>query len=112
MAGYAGLITKFSKQEIDQLFKNSKRIARNEHATVLASPRSKNFARILIILPKTVGNAVARNLLKRRLKNIFYQEKMYRTLNYDIVLIGRKPLTTLSFQKLKEFLKKIDGKLS
>ena len=112
MVGYAGLITQFSKREIDQLFKDSKRIVNNDKITILAAPRSKDFARILIVTPKAIGGAVKRNLLKRRLKSIFYQEKLYELLNYDLVTIARKPLLGLSFQETKELLQKGTKKLS
>ena len=54
MIRYAGLITKFSKQEIDQLFKNSKRIFSNDAATILAAPRTLDFARVLLVTPRTM----------------------------------------------------------
>ncbi len=107
MIRYAGLITKFSKQEIDQLFKNSKRIFSNDAATILAAPRTLDFARVLLVTPRTIGNAVIRNLLRRRLKSIFYQEKLYQTLTHDIVVIARKPLTTYSFEQLEALLRDI-----
>ena len=35
------------------------------------------YAKILIVTPKKIGSAPVRNLLKRRLKSIFYEEKLY-----------------------------------
>ncbi len=102
MAGIAGLITKFTQKEVDQLFKLSHRIFHTKQATILAAPRTKEYARLLIITSHRSGGAVERNLLRRRLRHIFYQEKLFDLLRFDIIFIAKKPITTLTFAELKE----------
>jgi ribonuclease P protein component len=109
MTGIAGLITKFSQKEVDQLFQKSHRIFYDPQLTLLAAPREKAYARILIITQKAIGNAVARHLLRRRIKHIFYQEKLFEQLKYDIIVITKKPLLLLNFQELKDFFLKAVG---
>ena len=78
-------------------------------ATILAAPREKEYARLLIITSRVVGNAVRRHLLRRRIKHIFYQKKLFELLKYDIVLIAKKPLVSLDFDQLSElFLKAVN----
>jgi ribonuclease P protein component len=69
--------------------------------TVLYAPRAKSFGRILIVTPRRAGNAPARNLIRRRLKALFYEEKWYES-SYDFAFIIRAPATHYSFQQLKE----------
>jgi ribonuclease P protein component len=108
MIGRAGHITKFNQKEVDQLFKKSHRIFYGTEFTVLAAPREKEYARLLIITPKNIGNAVRRHLLRRRLKHIFYQLKFFDRLKYDVVVIAKKPVTALDFQPLHDlFLKAV-----
>jgi len=113
MKGIAGQLSKFSKQEIDQLFQTSKRVIQNDAVTILAAPsQSHEFARLLLVTPRTIGNAVKRNLLRRRLKDIFYKGKIYESLHYDIAIIARKPLISFSFDELKELLETVTKKIS
>lgn len=101
MKKYAGLISSFTRSEVDQLFALATVRARTRLYTLLVAPRSKDFARILIVTPKKLGTAVARNLLRRRIKSLFYQEKVYQHSPYDFVFIARRPVMDLSFEQLK-----------
>ena len=110
MVSPAGRITKFNQKEVDQLFKKSHRILHSPEATILAAPRDKesDLARLLIVISRAVGNSVERHLLRRRLKSIFYQQKLFEQLKYDIVIIAKKPIVALDFAQLSElFLKAI-----
>ena len=109
MTGIAGLITKFGQKEVDQLFKKSHRIFHDIHMTLLATPREKDYARVLIITQRAVGNSVCRHLLRRRIKHVFYQEKLFEQLKHDIIVITKKPITLFDFQELKEFFLKAVG---
>jgi len=109
MAQIAGLITKFNQKEVDQLFKKSHRIFHDFYLTVLAAPREKEYARLLIITQRVLANSVLRHLLRRRLKHIFYQEKLYDKLKYDLVIITKKPIISLTFQELRELFLKATG---
>jgi len=109
MVRLAGRITKFTQKEVDQLFKKSHRILHAPQATILAAPREKDFARLLIVTPRTIGNAVRRHLLRRRIKHIFYQQKLFEQLKFDIVIIAKKPLVALDFDQLSELFLKTVG---
>lgn len=101
---HAKNISRFSRPEIDQLFKQARGVSRSLFFTLLAAPRGKEQARILIIIPRTAANAVARNRLRRRLKAIFYQQEFYKTMPVDLAFIARKGAATIPFNDLKKIL--------
>ena len=96
-------ISKFTQREITDLFNRARRVIRNEACTILAAPRSGEFGRILIVASRKVGNAPERNVVRRRIKAIFYEEKLFSH-GFDFVIIVQKKAVTLPFDQLKELL--------
>ncbi len=97
-------LSKFTKREIDYLFQHARRIVRNQACTILVAPRQKEeFGRVLIIVSRKVGNAPERNLIRRRIKSIFYEEKLF-TLGFDCVVIVHKEMITLSFDQIRTLI--------
>lgn len=96
-------LTKFSKREIKVLFENAERRASCSSFVLLRVNRLTDAGRILIISPKKVGTAPERNLLKRRIKNIFLMSKMYSK-GFDWILIARKKAIRLTFTTLEKKL--------
>ncbi len=103
MPRIASKITRFTKKEIDKLFATARRRVKNQALVILLGPRQKDFGRILIITSRKVGNAPERNKVRRRLKSIFYEEKLYEA-PYDCIVIVKKGAVTLSFEALKKLL--------
>lgn len=98
-------ITRFTKSEIDKAFARAERVAQNPYITILRAPRQKEFGHILIIASRKIGNAPQRNKLRRQLKSIFYEEKLYE-LPYDCIIITRPGSTDIPFGQLKDMLVK------
>lgn len=97
-------ISKFTKSEVDYLFQNARRVFRDQHCTILVAPRQKDdLGRVLVIASRKVGNAPERNLIRRRIKAIFYEEKLY-SLNFDCVVIAYSKIVSLPFDQLKSIL--------
>ena len=96
-------ITKFTKIEIDYLFAQARRVFRDPSCVMLLAPRQKDFGRVLIIASRKVGNAPERNTLRRRIKAIFYEEKLFER-PFDFVIILHKKAVALSFEQLKNFI--------
>lgn len=92
-----------SKKEIDQIFASTKSRIRNSGLEVLLAPTHLKYGRIVVVTPRAVGNAPKRNQIRRRLKAIFYEEKLYDLL-FDCVVIVRKPALNLEHQTLKNIL--------
>lgn len=103
-------ISKFTKREIDYLFQHARRVFRDGSCTILLAPRQADFGRILIIASRKVGNAPERNLIRRRIKSIFYEEKLYGRA-FDCAIIAQKKLVVLSFAELKELILNAYGKV-
>lgn len=82
------------------LFSRARRIYKSRELDVLSSPKKKEFARLLIITPKKIGNAPQRNMMKRRLRAIFYENLLFNGTN-DLVAIVKKEALTLPFENLK-----------
>lgn len=96
-------LSKFTKREIDHLFKHARRVFRSPACTILLAPRQGEFGRVLIVASRKVGNAPERNLIRRRIKAIFYEEKLYDR-SFDCVIIAQKKLTDFSFDELKKLV--------
>lgn len=100
----SSLISKFSRQEINELFKVAKKYLKHPALDILLSPATHGeFGRILVITPKKIGNAPERNKIRRRLKAIFYESRLYE-LDYDCVVLVKKEGSSLSFDELKMLL--------
>ncbi len=96
-------LSKFTKKELDHFFATASCIKKNQAFTLLSAPAQKNFGRILIVASRKYGNAPERNLLKRRIKALFWEEKFYE-LHKDFAIIARPAGKTYDFDQLKKLL--------
>ena len=96
-------LTQFTKTEIDNLFKKARRVLSHGGLTVLIGPRQKDFGRILIMASKKIGNAPVRNKLRRQLKSIFYEHKLYEK-ELDWIILPKPAVTQNSFQELTDLM--------
>lgn len=99
----ARLITKFSQKEIQDLFKRSKKVFQQPELEIRKAKTYQEFGKILIVTPKQIGSAPLRNKIKRRIKSIFYQEKLY-TKGYDFIVLCKKGIDKIDFFDLKKIL--------
>ena len=102
----SSVISKFSKKELDYFFKHAKRVYKDQAFTILMLPKQHEFARVLIIASRKYGNAPQRNLIKRRIKSIFREEKLYEKQN-SVAFIIRPEAKKYSFDDLKKLCLKI-----
>jgi len=103
MPSIARKITIFTKKEIKYLFEHARCLVKNKYCLILSAPRQLEYARILIVIPKKVGNAPERNKIRRQIKSIFYEEKFFELL-FDYAIIFYKPTLELSFNELKAMI--------
>lgn len=97
------LLFRFTQKEVDSLFERSRQKVKNSGLDIRIAAKQQNFARLLIIIGKKTGNAPERNLLRRRIKNIFYQKKLYSGLSDGLVIVYKEALR-LSFSQLETII--------
>ncbi len=96
-------LSSFKKKEIQELFKTARTILVDHGLVIKGAPKQEPSARILIITPRKSGNAPERNRIRRRLKSIFYQHKLYEGPRDYLILIST-PAMTLSFNQLEKII--------
>lgn len=94
---------RLNKKEIALLLKKARFVLRHPACDIRSAPKSGDLARILIITPRAMGNAVKRNLVRRRIKSLFYEKKWYSG-DHDWLIYAKKPITQLSFKQLQELI--------
>src|SRR3990167_11050405 len=96
----------FQKREVKEFFKKAKFKKKIKGLEILLASSFLDYGRFLAITPRKAGNAPQRNLIRRRLKHIFFEDKLYEQ-PFDCVVIVSKEAINLSFQELKKILHKI-----
>lgn len=99
-------LSQFTQAEVRSLFSRARSVFRSPSLEIRQASRPDSFARILIVIPRVVGNAVQRNLLRRRIKNIFHQHHLTKS-PYDWLVLARKGAAQLSFEQLQEIFNHI-----
>jgi len=83
--------------------------ASNKYVTIFfgnLNNRNKNNLNISFVTKKKIGNAVKRNKIKRRLRNIMNDayKKISINLNYSYLVIAKSTMLNNEFKKIKETL--------
>ena len=98
---------KFKQKEVDHVYKSSERIASCLGIRVLHT--SDEFSgKFLVITPRKTGKAHERNKLRRQVKSIIFEEKLYE-LSGTYVIILYHQAQKLSFDQIKQFLLKLSA---
>ena len=99
-----------SKNEDFKLLLGGKKIS-NKYLTIFfknLSDKSNKKLNISFVAQKKLGNAVKRNKVKRRLRNIMNQiVKIYKiNLSYSYLLIAKKEIINAKFSDIKKTISK------
>ena len=112
MPEIASNISVFAEYEVSEIMKKAKRALKHPGLDVLCHPaQTLDFGRILVVTSRKVGPAVKRNLIRRRLKAIFYENKLYEQ-KWDYICIIKKPGINLTFDQLKDILIQVSCKVA
>jgi len=99
-------ITRFqSKKIIDELFKRARRVVYHPGLHILTAPARTDLGHLLVITSRKVGNAPGRNRLRRQLRAIYYQEKLFAQ-GYDCIVITKPGCTGIPYAQLHALLLK------
>ena len=101
-------ISSLSKSEDFKNLLNGKRIS-NPYSTIFfkkIASKSNKLLNVSFVAKKKIGNAVKRNKMKRRLRNIMNDacKKISINLNYSYLVIAKPTMLNNEFKKIKETL--------
>jgi ribonuclease P protein component len=103
MPRIARQISLFKAKEIPLLFKKSRLVLRHPGLDIYVAKTTTLPGRVLTVTPKKVGTAPQRNRARRRIKALFYEEKLY-LLPYTVIIVCRKGIDNISFEQLKSLI--------
>ena len=78
---------------------------------IYALPNGLNYCRLGLAVNRKVGDAVVRNRLKRRLREIFRKQLTDRPLRYDFVVVARSVAAHAEFADLQTIIIKLFSRL-
>jgi ribonuclease P protein component len=93
-------ITSFTKNEIHSLFNRAHSFLKKEGLDIRLAPKNQDNAKILLVVSRKTGNSPQRNLLKRRIKAIFYEDQFFKR-EFDWIIVTRAQACALSFSQIK-----------
>jgi ribonuclease P protein component len=103
MISPASKTVKFTQHDIKMLFARAKRVLRQPGLDILLAPSALPQGRLLLVTSRFVGNAPERNKIRRRLKAIFHEERLFER-QYDCIIIVKKGGISLTFDTLHNHL--------
>lgn len=91
-------------EEFQEIFKTGKSFANRELVIYYKEKRNQEHFRVGISVGKKLGNAVTRNRIKRCIRESFIQLDRNITPEVDIIIIGRKPVVSMTCNEIKKSL--------
>ena len=76
-----------------------------------ALPSELPYCRLGLSVSRKIGDAVVRNRIKRRLREIFRQQLAGKPLCYDIVVVARNASSVAEFSDLQTSVMKVFDRL-
>jgi len=99
-------ITLFNSYERKLLFAHARTALRAPGIEIRTMPAQKEIGRMQIVVPRKVGTSPERNLIKRQLKALFYENKWYAHAKDVLIFIHHGAAEHLTFEKLHDYLQK------
>ena len=93
-------------KEFQHIFKKGKSFANRQFIVYVLNIEQPEF-RLGLSVSKKVGNAVARNRVKRYIRQTFLELKDDLLLNADYIIIARPQAATLDFHESKKSLEHV-----
>lgn len=100
MVAQSPLVSIKNNREIRHLISHGRRYT-CDGITVFYYPNQFEQSRLAVAVKKKVGKAVIRNLVKRRIKDIFRAIKSQLTKNYDLLVLVNPNQAVYLFESIK-----------
>ena len=91
------------EKDFNAIFKEGKSFANRKFVIYRLENNEQHF-RVGLSVSKKLGNAVTRNLIKRRIRHILIEHKDQLVENVDFVVIARKGVETLGYAEMEKNL--------
>ncbi len=91
--------------EFQYIFKHGDSFANRQLVIYYLEKKDQRHFRVGISVGKKLGNAVMRNQIKRYIREAFRHFEPNIKPNYDVIVIARKPTTTMSGEEIRNSLK-------
>lgn len=91
------------RKELLKVFKSARLVCRFPEFDIKKAPTAHPVGELIVITPKKVGNAPQRNKIRRRIKAIFHEQKLYEQ-GFDWIVYIKKEASQLSFSDILERL--------
>jgi ribonuclease P protein component len=91
---------------------NRGRRIHTQHLLVFIRPNGLLHCRIGITVSKKVGNSVTRNLVRRRLREVFRLNKDWFPPGHDVVLVAKRVAAEATYHELLEELRRSRQRLA
>jgi ribonuclease P protein component len=96
-----------NKKLIKALYREGKRIVTRQVVILYRKKSDITENKVLFVVSKKVGNAVIRNKIRRRLKEILRNYCGKSDLKYDYIIIARSRILGYSFHELEKVITKV-----
>jgi len=88
------------RKDFSHLYKKG-RLTRGTYFNLIYLPNSLSYSRMAVVASKKIGNAVQRNRVRRRVKELFRRNKELLTLPVDMIVVTKKGLQDASWENMK-----------
>jgi len=92
--------TSWTDDQLRHFFSRSRRFLSNTALDIKLAPQASSSGHLLVVTPKKMGSAPQRNLFRRRVKAIFYEQKLGQV-GFDIAIYAKPAAVHMSFVELK-----------
>ena len=95
------------EKEFQNVFKKGKSTANRQFVVYVLHKENQDHFRIGLSVSKKIGNAVARNRIKRLIRQFFLEHEIGLAQDKDYVIIARKPVAEMDFNQVTSSLEHV-----
>ncbi|GKU77131.1 ribonuclease P protein component [Paenibacillus sp. L3-i20] len=91
-----------NREDFSRIYRGGKSFANGQFVVYWSKQRIADPFRLGVSTSKKIGNAVMRNRMRRMVKEIVRHQEQRIVPNTDLILIVRKPATTLALKEMEK----------